>query len=60
VAQNNDILFKITFESISQMIQIQNYAPMKPFGVYFVMGFYKNLTFPYRAKIFETFLSEDA
>lgn len=42
------------------MLQIQNYTPLKPFTINSLLEFYKNLTFPHRENVFETFLPEDA
>ena len=41
------------------MLQIQNSAPVHPFSIESLMEFYKNLTFPQRAKLFEIFLPEN-
>lgn len=60
VAQNGEIFFSINGHLISEMLQIQNPNHMQPFHRDFLMEMYNKSDLPPRAKIFETFLLENA
>jgi len=59
VAQNGDILFTITSESINQMLQVPQNGSLSHFSGDSLIELYQKLTFPQRARIFEIFLPEN-
>lgn len=52
IAQNNEIIFSISSESIFHGLQINLQASLHPFSSNSLMDLYKQLTFPQRAHIF--------
>ena len=58
VSHNQQILFTITAESISQMLQIQPNPNETPFSIENLLELYLMLDLPKRAQIFQSFILE--
>ena len=60
ITPTSDILFKITTQSIDQMMLAPTVENVAPFSLEALTQLYQNLEFATRAKIFEIFLPENA
>ena len=60
MAPSGDILFKITTQSINQMMLVPPIEKNTPFSLEALTQLYQKLDFATRAKIFEIFLPENA
>ena len=59
ISQNKEVLFTIIVESIGHVLQVKTPKTLHPFSLESHMDIYKNLDFPQRTAIFETFLPEN-